>query len=304
MTLPQPGIGLTLATFAVVIGILVFVHEMGHYLVGRLFGIKADAFSIGFGREIAGWTDARGTRWRVGVVPVGGYVKFAGDADAASRPADATAAEPAERAAMFQFRPLWQRTLVILAGPLTNFVFAIAIFTGFFMIYGQSITPPVIDRVVAGSPAAQGGLLAGDRIVMLDGSAVDTFEDVVAAVTGNGGTPVVATVERDGAVRRVTVRPVLADRRDEFGGHYRVGQLGIVWRPPCHRAALAARRRRRRNPRGRTADHDDRGWSGAGDRRAPLGQRARRPGQDRADFGASGGARAAKPDPVRRLRLD
>ncbi len=128
--LPQPGIGLTVATFAVVIGVLVFVHEMGHYLVARWLGIKADAFSIGFGAELVGWTDARGTRWKVGALPLGGYVQFAGDLDASSRPAEVVDASTEERAVMFQFRPLWQRALVILAGPMTNFLFAILIFTG------------------------------------------------------------------------------------------------------------------------------------------------------------------------------
>jgi regulator of sigma E protease len=219
---------LTLATFALVIGVLVFVHEMGHYLVARLFGIGAEAFSIGFGREIAGWTDSRGTRWKVGVLPLGGYVKFAGDADASSRPDDAREATPAERAVMFQFRPMWQRALVILAGPLTNFLFAIVIFAGFFTIYGQSVTPPVVAQVVVGSPASRGGLLPGDRIRTLDGTSVDTFEELVAIVTANAGTAVVATVERDGATRNVTVRPAIIDRVDEFGSHYHVGQLGIV----------------------------------------------------------------------------
>lgn len=201
---------------------------MGHYLVARVFGIKAEAFSIGFGREIAGWTDRRGTRWKVGLLPLGGYVKFAGDADATSRPADAVAATADEKAVMFQFRPLWQRACVILAGPMTNFLFAILIFTGFFAIDGQSVTPPVIARVVVNSPAARGGLLAGDRIQRLDGVDVDTFEDLVATITTNTGTPVVAKVERDGATRSVTLRPLLVDRTDDFGGHYRVGQLGII----------------------------------------------------------------------------
>ena len=219
---------LTLATFAVVIGVLVFVHEMGHFLVARLLGIKAEAFSIGFGREVAGWTDARGTRWRIGLLPLGGYVRFAGDADAASRPADLPAASPEERAVMFQFRPLWQRALVIVSGPLTNFLFALVIFTGFFVIYGESVTPPVIARVVAGTPAARAGLFAGDRVLRLDGETVDTFEDLVTIVTGNSGRSLTVDVERGGAVRRIVVRPLLTDRVDEFGGHYRVAQLGVV----------------------------------------------------------------------------
>ncbi len=227
-TLPQPGIGLTLATFAVVIGVLVFVHEMGHYLMGRLFGIKADAFAIGFGREIAGWTDARGTRWKVGLLPLGGYVKFAGDADAASRPADAADATPAERAVMFQFRPLWQRALVILAGPLTNFLFAILIFAGFFMVDGRWMTPAVVAKVVAGSPAARAGLAPGDRIVALDGAPVRTFDDIVAGVAHDGGGPVTATVWRDGGTFRVTLTRAMIVTPDAAGHPSRHLGLGVL----------------------------------------------------------------------------
>jgi len=226
--LPHPGIGVTIATFAVVIGILVFVHEMGHYLVGRLFGIRAEAFSIGFGREIVGWTDRVGTRWKMGVLPIGGYVKFLGDADASSRPADARDATAEERAGMFQFRPLWQRALVIAAGPLTNFAFAIVIFTGFFAMYGQSVTPPVVDRVAAGSPSAAAGLRPGDRIVTLDRHIVDTFEEVVAAVTANAGTPIRVGIDRGGRGFVVRLVPRMVDRVDDFGDHYRVAQIGIA----------------------------------------------------------------------------
>lgn len=228
-TLPQPGIAMTIATFAVVIGVLIFVHEMGHFLVARVFGIKADAFSIGFGREIAGWTDRRGTRWKIGMLPLGGYVRFAGDADAASRPDEtAVAATASERAEMFQFRPLWQRALVILAGPATNFLFATAIFAGFFVVYGQPMTPPVIARIMPDSVAASAGLRPGDRIDQLDGTTVATFEDLIDVVTTNPGTPVTATVVRDGAAMRMTLQPRLADRVDAFGAHYKVGQLGII----------------------------------------------------------------------------
>ncbi len=236
-TLPQPGIGLTVATFALVIGILVFVHEMGHYLVGRLFGIRAEAFSIGFGSEIFGWTDRRGTRWKVGALPLGGYVKFAGDADAASRPADVPEATPVERVGMFQFRPLWQRALVIAAGPLINFAFAVVVFTGFFMIYGQSVTPPVVDRVAPGSAAAVAGLRPGDRLLALDGHDIDTFEDVVASVVGNAGTPIRAEIARGTTLLTIAIQPRMVERTDEFGGHYRVAQLGVA----AGRRALVAR---------------------------------------------------------------
>ena len=227
--LPQPGLGLTVATFAVVIGLLVFVHEMGHYLVARWLGIKADAFSIGFGREIAGWTDRHGTRWKVGMLPLGGYVKFAGDADAASRPDQAAVGATAEeRAGMFQFRPVWQRTLVILAGPITNFLFAIAIFTGFIVVYGQSVTPPVVGRVLPGSPAAAAGLLPGDRIIRIDGSRIGVFEDLLTTIQSNVGTPVRAEIERGTIQREVVIAPRIVDRTNEFGDHFRIGQIGIA----------------------------------------------------------------------------
>ena len=213
-TLPHASLGLTLATFVLVIGVLVFVHEMGHYLVARLFGIRAEAFAIGFGREIAGWTDARGTRWKIGLLPLGGYVKFAGDADAASRPADASGASPAERAGMFQFRPVWQRAAVILAGPLTNFVFALIIFAGFFLIEGRWVTPPVVGQVTANSPAERAGLRRGDRVVALDGIAIDRFDDIVAAIADLHTPTVVATVARDGGQFRITLAPVLLPARE------------------------------------------------------------------------------------------
>ncbi len=228
-TLPQPGILVTLATFAVVIGVLVFIHEMGHYLAGRLFRVKADAFSIGFGAEIAGWTDARGTRWKIGAFPLGGYVKFAGDADATSQPGPVAAdVTPAERAAMFQFRPLWQRALIILAGPLTNFAFAVVVFTSFFMLYGHAVTPPVVTRVVAGSPAAQAGLRVGDRIVALDHVRVDRFEDIVRAVTVSTGAPIAADVVRAGHPLALTITPRVVSATDRFGNRYSQGMLGIA----------------------------------------------------------------------------
>lgn len=226
-TLPQPTLIVTLATFAVVIGVLVFIHEFGHYLAGRVFGVKADAFSIGFGREIAGWTDRRGTRWKVGVLPLGGYVKFAGDMNAASEAADVSDATPAERAVMFQSKPLWQRATIILAGPLTNFIFAIAVFALFFTIYGQAFTPAVVAKVVAASPAERAGFAAGDRIVALDRVPVERFEDVIRVVTISTGGPIDAEIDRAGRRLHLTVHPRIIEEVDRFGNHYKLGQLGI-----------------------------------------------------------------------------
>jgi len=222
-----PGLAFTLATFALVIGVLVFIHEFGHYAMGRVFGIKADVFSIGFGRELFGWNDSRGTRWKVSLLPLGGYVKFAGDANAASQPDEMVEATPSERAVMFQSKPLWQRALVIAAGPATNFLFAVAIFAAFFAVNGQSFTPPVIAKVMPGTAAAAAGLRAGDRFVALDGTAIARFEDVMMAVGNNAGTPIATVVERGGARLAFDVTPRTVAEVDRFGNRSTRGLLGV-----------------------------------------------------------------------------
>ena len=228
-TLASPGILYTAAVFALVIGILVFVHEFGHYAVARMFGIKVEAFAVGFGKEIVGWTDRNGTRWKLGWIPMGGYAKFAGDANAASQPdlaLDATLPE-AERANLFHNRPLWQRSLVVLAGPGINFLFAIAIFAAFFMTYGHQITPPVVGHVVDGTPAAVAGLEQGDRIISIDGQGVDRFEDVSRIIAINPGSAVDIKVERGGADKHLVATPRIITEVDRFGNEYQRGQLGL-----------------------------------------------------------------------------
>ena len=231
--LPHPGLPFTLAMFAVVIGVLVFIHEFGHYIVGRMFGVKADVFSIGFGRELFGWNDRRGTRWKLSLLPLGGYVKFAGDMNAASQPSPEAAAAlaratPAERAAMFQFKPVWQRALIIVAGPLTNLLFAVVVFALFFAVYGYSFTPAVVDHVIAGSPAAAAGLQRGDRFVQVDGRPVGRFEDVMRIVTTNTGTPINAQIDRRGQQLELHLLPKLISETDRFGNRYTRGQLGVA----------------------------------------------------------------------------
>lgn len=166
-----PGLWLTILAFVLVIGPLVFVHEMGHYLAGRLFGVKADAFSIGFGREIFGVTDKRGTRWKFGWLPLGGYVKFAGDMNAASQPDAEWLSLPAEeRAKTFQVKPLWQRAIIVAAGPAVNFLLAVLILMGFAVAYGDSRTTTVVGAVEKGSAAAAIALQPGDRITSVGGA--------------------------------------------------------------------------------------------------------------------------------------
>jgi regulator of sigma E protease len=228
-TLASPGLLFTLAVFVAVIGILVFVHEFGHYSVARLFGIKVETFAVGFGRELLGWTDGHGTRWKLGWIPLGGYAKFAGDANAASQPDFALdeTLPPEERANLFHNRPLHQRAAVVAAGPAINFLFAILLFAGFFMTWGHQITPPVVGQVVAGSPAATAGLKPGDRIVRLDGQQVERFEDLSRIVAINPGTPIDLVVERDGATLNLVATPRIITEVDRFGNEYSRGQLGL-----------------------------------------------------------------------------
>lgn len=228
-----PGILLTILAFALVIGPLVFIHEMGHYLAGRLFGIKADAFSIGFGREIAGFTDTRGTRWKIGWLPLGGYVKFAGDMNPASQPSAEWLSLPAEeRVRTFQAKPVWQRAIVVAAGPVVNFIVAILILGGFALAYGDVRMPAVVGTIEPNSAAAAAGLRPGDRVVALGGRGVDSFSDMVRYVRIRAGERVRIDAVRDG--RPVIANAVIATdvQRDRFGNEYRIGRLGIAGGKP------------------------------------------------------------------------
>jgi regulator of sigma E protease len=223
-----PGFFWMALSFLLVIGPLVFIHELGHYWVGRWFGVKAETFSIGFGREIGGWTDKRGTRWKVGWLPLGGYVKFAGDMNPASTPTDEWLSLPAEeRAQTFQAKTVWQRFLIVAAGPVTNFLFAILIFSGLILAYGVPKTPAVVAMVGEGSAAAEAGIAPGDRITAVDGSAVDQFEEIAPRIIFRAGEPVRIDLVRDGKAISVTARPKSVVERDRFGNEARRGMLGI-----------------------------------------------------------------------------
>ena len=227
--LPQPGILFTLATYILMVAILVVVHEGGHYLAGRFFGVKIDAFAFGFGRELFGFDDRRGTRWRFNLVPLGGYVKFTGDMNAASQPDPELNALPAaERDALFLFKPLWQRAIIVAAGPLINFAFAILILAGVYMALGHPSTPPLVSAVQSGGPAATAGIRPGDRIIAIDGSSITRFEDIASAAMISSGSPMQVEFERSGVARSVTITPRIVETVDRFGGVVRHGRLGIA----------------------------------------------------------------------------
>ncbi len=223
----QPPVWFILIAFLAALGPLVFIHEMGHYLVARLFGVGAESFSIGFGREIAGWADKRGTRWKVGWLPLGGYVKFVGDMSPVSMPGEVEDVPPEERQRSFHHRPVWQRFLIVLAGPLSNFVLAIFIFAAFYTTYGKPETPAVIGAVRAGSAADQAGLRAGDRILSIAGQRTEYFQDIQGITSLRPNYQVEIRFERGNELRTVPARLAAEQRADEFGQKYVVGLLGI-----------------------------------------------------------------------------
>jgi regulator of sigma E protease len=228
LTSANPGFLWTLLSFLLVIGPLIFVHEMGHYLVGRAFGVKADVFSIGFGREMFGWTDKRDTRWKVSVLPLGGYVKFAGDMNPAGQPSDEWLMLPAEeRAKTFQAKPVWQRFLIVLAGPATNFLVALLLFCGFLFAFGEPRTPPIIYSVQQGTPAEKAGIRPGDRITEIGGRTVSHWEDIPQYVVIHPGEPVTIRGERAGRPFVTVATPRSEIERDRFGNQFRKGFLGV-----------------------------------------------------------------------------
>jgi regulator of sigma E protease len=220
----------TLVPFLFVLTVVVFVHEMGHYLVGRWCGIGVNVFSIGFGPELIGFNDRRGTRWKLCAIPLGGYVKFVGDMNVASSKEDPEVRlmTPEERRVAFHTQPVWKRALTVVAGPVFNFLLAIAVFAVMFTMYGRVVTDPVVAEVRAGSPAAIAGFLPGDRFLRVDGSPVETFSDVQRIVSGRAGDAIHFTMERDGKEVELTATPEISEQTDALGNVIKVGLIGVV----------------------------------------------------------------------------
>src|SRR5436305_5395180 len=191
---------LYVGVFLVVLTVLVFVHELGHYLIARRNGVKIEVFSIGFGPEIFGWWDRAGTRWKFSAIPLGGYVKMFGDSDASSGLPIARLGQltDAEREVSFHCKRLGQRAAIVAGGPIANFVFAIVVLALLFMTYGQPFTPAEVGQVVPGSAAETGGIRTGDTIVSIDGGAIERFEDVQQLVRLNPSVPMTMVVKRNG----------------------------------------------------------------------------------------------------------
>ncbi|MCL4767380.1 MAG: RIP metalloprotease RseP [Hyphomicrobiaceae bacterium] len=223
------GFLFVLFSFLFVLTVVVFVHELGHFLVARWCGVKVKAFSIGFGREIFGFVDRYGTRWRIAWIPLGGYVKFMDDDNAASMaPTDRLKQmSPEERAGAFHGKPLWQRAAVVAAGPVANFLLAIAIFALMFSLLGVRSTAPRVDEVVANSPAAAAGFMPGDVILEVGGSKVENFTEVLRAVSASPGRELAIKVDRGGDVHTLRVTPERQEVKDTFGGTIVRGIIGI-----------------------------------------------------------------------------
>jgi regulator of sigma E protease len=216
-----------LIPFLVILTVLVFVHELGHYLVARRCGVRVEVFSIGFGKELLGWTDSANTRWKISVLPFGGYVKMfgeSGDVDEAGRPRPLTLEE---QAVSFHHKKLGQRAAVVSAGPIANFLFAMVVLAGLFATVGQPFTPPDVGSVQPGSAAEAGGVRPGDKIVSVGGERIERFEDIQRIVRDSAGVPLAFVVVRDGAEVSLTVTPRLHEEKDNFGNVHRIGFLGI-----------------------------------------------------------------------------
>jgi regulator of sigma E protease len=215
--------------FLFVLSIVVFVHELGHFLVARWCGVKVQAFSIGFGREIWGFDDRHGTRWRVAWIPLGGYVKFIDDENGASVP-DRDALDrmsTADRAGSFHAKPVWQRAAVVAAGPIANFLLAVLIFAAMAMIYGVRTTEPRVGTVLPDHPAAVAGFQAGDLVVAIDGREIESFNDLQRAVSLSAGRQMPFLVDRQGQRLTLKVTPSLKEQKDEIAGKHSRPIIGI-----------------------------------------------------------------------------
>ena len=235
-----PNLALYVLPFLAVLTLVVTIHELGHFLAARWLGVAVDRFSIGFGRAVAKWRDRSGVEWRIGWIPLGGYVRFTGDANAASSVPDQDELDEFREEIVrkrgagavseyFHFKPLWVRAIVVAAGPIANFLLAIALFSAFAMALGVQMTKPRVGGVQAGSPAAAAGFRSGDLITATDGRAVEDFGEIVQYVQLRAGEPIRFDLLRQGAPVRLDVTPAAKKQPEPFTGRpLTVGYLGLA----------------------------------------------------------------------------
>jgi regulator of sigma E protease len=218
-----------LLPFLFVLSLVVFFHELGHFLVARWCGVRILVFSIGFGPELVGFYDRHGTRWKIAAVPLGGYVKFLGDDGATSTPDSdrLSQMDEKERAESFFFQKVWKRAAIVVAGPVANFILAIVIFAGIFMLYGMQTMSARVDDVQPDSPAAAAGFQPGDMVLAIDGQKIASFADMQRLVADSAGETLKITVERNGSQVVLKATPELHEEKDIFGNVRRIGLLGI-----------------------------------------------------------------------------
>jgi len=216
--------------FLFVLTIVVFFHELGHFLIARWCGVRVLVFSIGFGPELFGFNDRHGTRWKIAAIPLGGYVKFFGDENAASVPDAATISHmnEAEKRESFFYKPLGQRAAIVAAGPIANFLLAIVIFAAVFTFYGKQATPARVETVQPNSAAQSAGFQPSDLIVSINGRKIETFTDMQRVVSTSAGQTLDIEVDRGGVRMRLKATPALTELKDNFGNVHRIGVLGIT----------------------------------------------------------------------------
>jgi len=237
-------------SFILLLSLIVFVHEYGHFAAARMLGVRVDVFSIGFGKVLARWRDRHGTEWRISLLPIGGFVKFFGDAGPASNPSEEIAAEqdgpsitqfpkpgqekaiasrltPEERKVCFHFKPVWARSVIVAAGPAANFILAIAIFWALIMTFGDYVVEPRIGVVASGSAAEEAGFLPGDVIIAADGRKMASFDDLMAVTRLGAGDQIAFTVQRGEETIVIMATPRREVVEDVFGNKATGGLLGL-----------------------------------------------------------------------------
>src|ERR1700722_10478136 len=219
--------------FLFVLTVVVFFHELGHFLIARWAGVKVLTFSVGFGPELAGFNDRHGTRWKISAVPLGGYVKFFGDDSEASTPSSETLDKMTEeeRAGCFHHKSVGRRAAIVAAGPIANFLLAILIFAGMALYFGKPSSIPRVDAIQADSAAVAAGFQVGDVVISIDGSAVESFDDMKRIVSTSSGSQLVFKVKRDGAEITLSATPLIREEKDVFGNSHKVRMLGIQHTP-------------------------------------------------------------------------